>query len=276
MILVIAAIAVLPLASANPIYVPSDTEVVLLGFPLILLIPLLFDAVALKVGLYITKTKPKSFLKLLATLWAVGYLADICTIILFQIFSPSLPRSHDSLFWITLAFLAALSFLVIFLLDNYTLSNLLKFEKATSKKISAVMGILTNLFLLYFAILLLFYFVWWPVIGHPSSYPTCVSNPINELVTAIQKAESGITTSTDAICMNNGYGLSDTALTNKVTNVESITFKCSGAAVCKNNNPLDVSDGTTIKAIGNLKFKGLVTCTKSGDKYDCEIEIQSA
>ena len=107
---------------------------------------------------------------------------------------------------------------------------------------------------------------------------TCVSSPINELVTKIQKAQAGITTSTDAICMNAGEQFSSTALTEKVTNVGQITFKCSGAAVCKNNNPVDVSGGNTIKSMGSVKFKGLITCTKSGTAgdYNCDIEIQSA
>ncbi len=107
---------------------------------------------------------------------------------------------------------------------------------------------------------------------------TCVSSPINELVTKIQKAQAGITTSTDAICMNAGEQFSYTALTEKVTNVGDVTFTCSGAAVCKNNNPVDVSDSHVIKTSNSVKFKGLITCTKSGTggDYTCTIEIQSA
>jgi len=78
--------------------------------------------------------------------------------------------------------------------------------------------------------------------------------------------------------MNAGEQFSSTALTEKVTNVAQVTFKCSGAAVCKNNNPVDVSGGTTIKTTNSVKFKGLITCTKSGagGDYNCDIEIQSA
>jgi len=107
---------------------------------------------------------------------------------------------------------------------------------------------------------------------------TCVSSPINELVTKIQKAQAGITTATDAICMNAGEQFRSTALTEKVTNVASIEFTCSGAAVCKSGGPVQVN-GDTISASSSVKFKGLITCTKAsgstGD-YTCKIEIQSA
>lgn len=106
---------------------------------------------------------------------------------------------------------------------------------------------------------------------------TCVSSPINEMVTKIQKSQAGITTSTGAICMNAGEMFTSTALTSKVTNLNAVTFECQGAAVCKNNDPIAVS-GSSIKAKNSAKFKGLITCTSGGGQgdYDCNIVIQSA
>ncbi len=106
---------------------------------------------------------------------------------------------------------------------------------------------------------------------------TCVSSPINEMVTKIQKAQAGITTATGAICMNAGEMFTSAALTSKVTNLDKVSFTCQGAAVCKNGDPIFVSPDS-IEAKKDAKFKGLITCTPSGAQgdYDCTIVIQSA
>lgn len=105
---------------------------------------------------------------------------------------------------------------------------------------------------------------------------TCVSNPIDEMVTKIKKAQSGITTSTGIICMYTDESYTATALTNKVTNLNSIEFKCDGAAVCKNNKPIDVSASNMIEAKADAQFKGIISCTESSGDYDCTITIKSA
>ncbi len=106
---------------------------------------------------------------------------------------------------------------------------------------------------------------------------TCVSSPINELVTKIQRSQAGIVTKTDAICMSAGETFTDESLMDKVTNVKAITFQCDGAAVCENDDPIDVSGGNSVTAIGGVKFKGLIDCLEGtqGD-YVCTITIQSA
>jgi hypothetical protein len=106
----------------------------------------------------------------------------------------------------------------------------------------------------------------------------CADNVVNELVTKLQKAQSGLATATNAICMKAGEQLDASALTKKVTNVASVTFKCEGAAVCKNNDPIDVSSGDLISAKHDAKFTGLIDCEESpsgpGD-YTCTITIRS-
>lgn len=107
---------------------------------------------------------------------------------------------------------------------------------------------------------------------------TCVSSPINEMVTKIQKAQAGIVTSTDAICMNAGEQFMDTALTSKVTNLASVTFTCQDAAVCKTGTPIEAS-GNSVVAKASAKFKALIACTKqagASGNYDCTITINNA
>ena len=104
----------------------------------------------------------------------------------------------------------------------------------------------------------------------------CVGNPVNEMVTKIQRAQGGITTLTDAICMKPGEAFTSEALTGKIGNLQSVTFTCPDAAICKNQKPIDVSSSSMIKANGDAKFKGLITCTPAGGDYSCVIVIQSA
>jgi hypothetical protein len=115
----------------------------------------------------------------------------------------------------------------------------------------------------------------WDMVGNI----TCVSSPINEMVTKIQKAQAGIVTSTDAICMNAGERFMDTALTGKVTNLASVTFACEDAAVCnKDTSPISATNNM-IEAKSNAKFKALIGCTKqsgASGNYDCTITINNA
>jgi len=107
---------------------------------------------------------------------------------------------------------------------------------------------------------------------------TCVSSPINELVTKIQRAQSGIDTPTDAICMDGGARILPNALKNKVTNLGSVTFDCyQDAAVCTSGGPITTS-GDTLEASQNVKFKGIIHCDgpQSNGDYDCTISIKSA
>lgn len=102
----------------------------------------------------------------------------------------------------------------------------------------------------------------------------CVSSPIDEMVTKIKKAESGIITSTGIICMYTGERYTTTSLLNKVTNLNSLEFKCDGAAVCKNGNRLIVTSDK-IDASADLNFKGLIACVETSGDYDCTITIKS-
>jgi len=106
---------------------------------------------------------------------------------------------------------------------------------------------------------------------------TCVSNPIDEMVTKIKKAQSGITTSTGIICMYSGESYTTAALENKVTNLvpDGTTFKCDGAAVCKNDRPITVTD-KMLEATADAQFKAIISCTQSSGDYTCAITIKSA
>jgi len=104
---------------------------------------------------------------------------------------------------------------------------------------------------------------------------TCVSSPIDEFVTKIQKSQTGIETSTDSICMKAGEGFTTATLIDKMANLNSLSFTCEGAAVCRNDNPISVS-ADSIRAVGEARFKGIITCIKSSGDYDCSIIIQSA
>lgn len=105
---------------------------------------------------------------------------------------------------------------------------------------------------------------------------TCVSNPINEMTTKIQRAQAEIITATGTICVKSGEGFKDTALTNKVTNVNSLEFVCEGDAVCKDENSAVDVTSSAILARRDAKFRGLIDCQKSGQNYDCTIIVQSA
>ncbi len=106
---------------------------------------------------------------------------------------------------------------------------------------------------------------------------TCVSSPIDEMITKIQKAQAGMDTSTGAMCMYAGETFKDTALINKMNNLASVSFNCNmDSAVCKPGGPIDVSGGTTIKANSDTKFKALISCTKASGasgNYACEITV---
>lgn len=109
--------------------------------------------------------------------------------------------------------------------------------------------------------------------------PACVSNPINELVETIQKAQAGAPAKTMHMCMYAGEMFEGRAVITQMTNLASVSFNCnSGAAVCKNNDALDLSNPNRLSAKSRVIFKGLVTCTKLADSgnYDCTVEIQSA
>lgn len=109
---------------------------------------------------------------------------------------------------------------------------------------------------------------------------TCVSSPINELVTKIQSAQSGIDTPTGAICMDAGAALKPEALRNKVNNLGSVTFQClDSAAVCSGTNPpLTFPTTDTIAASSSVKFKAVISCTLTGasGNYDCTISVRNA
>jgi len=100
------------------------------------------------------------------------------------------------------------------------------------------------------------------------------------MVIRIQISESGIVTPTDTICMNAGARFTAASLTTKVTNVAQLTFQCVDAAVCKNQNPLKVTSDS-VEAVGDVKFKGVVSCTNNkqnrvgaADNYSCQITIK--
>jgi len=115
---------------------------------------------------------------------------------------------------------------------------------------------------------------------------SCVDNPINELVTTIQRSQGGIITSTKALCMNPGESFTAKTLTEKVTNVRSAEFKCGpesqpdSAAVCSGGVPIKVESGATgssISASGSARFKGLISCEGvGGSDYTCIIWVESA
>jgi hypothetical protein len=107
----------------------------------------------------------------------------------------------------------------------------------------------------------------------------CVSSPINELVTTIKEAQSGMRATTEDICLSAGAGLSSTNIAKQIANVgpSDITISCKGdAAVCATDGPLDLNSDS-IDAIRDATFKAIIDCEEtSTGNYLCDIEIINA
>lgn len=103
----------------------------------------------------------------------------------------------------------------------------------------------------------------------------CVSSPVNEIMTTIQKAQTGQIARTQDICLGAGEGLTAENIKNKLSNVASIRFECSqSAAVCSGDSaPLDASDETKLISRRDATFKALVDCTESTEGYKCTVSI---
>ncbi len=107
----------------------------------------------------------------------------------------------------------------------------------------------------------------------------CVSSPINELMTTLQDAQSGMRATTQDICLDEGAGVGAAAIANTMSNIgtDDITFKCDSAAVCEEGGPLAISlDGKEIDAEGDATFKAVVECIETGGNYKCTISIRNA
>jgi|GEM_PF-6662345 len=274
LILALCLTALIPLVSADLIWYPTGEQLIFFGFPLILIIPLITDAIALKIGLHITRAEAKSFIKLLLVLWVVGYASDLLTYIIIIFLALSMGLYYHHLLFILL------SFVLIFVLDYLVLEKAFSFDKSASKKIAAVMGILTNMLLIGFVISIIFS-VMQPVFTSLVPYHhgiQCVSAPINEIVTTIQKAQGGMVSTTYmAICLNKGEGFTSRVLEERVSSVDSVTFNCdSRASVCWGSGA-QVSVATSeITALVDARFRARITCTQADyptGNSDCEIEI---
>ncbi len=103
----------------------------------------------------------------------------------------------------------------------------------------------------------------------------CVSNPLGQLSSAIERAQVGLNASSEDICMNHGETVDAQALLNRVSSLNSITFICKGAAVCKKGDILKV-ETNRLDAVRSVKFTGLVSCAQTDGNYDCIITIQNA
>ena len=109
----------------------------------------------------------------------------------------------------------------------------------------------------------------------PTPYGWCVSSPINELVTTIQKAQTGLEATTGLICLNEGEGFTSRVLEEQVSNVDYIFFNCKAMAfVCWGEQ---VSVATSeISALVDARFRAKITCTHVGyhtENFGCEITI---
>lgn len=136
------------------------------------------------------------------------------------------------------------------------------------KKINLIISLLP-IILLVLALYLFLTPIWCYPVGI-----TCVSSPINEMVTRTQQAQAGIAITTSPICLNVGEEITDTNIINNVATVNSVGFFCNGAAVCKNQDPIDVSDQKTIKARNAAIFKAKIQCTSDNrENYHCDIMI---
>lgn len=274
LVFLIAIVSFLPLVSANPTsYIERDYTVMNFAFPWTFIVPLIADAIALGIGLFISRSKIsfKKFLAVFLALWAIGYPAD-----LFVTFFMGAGLFTASV----------VSFLIIYLLDFLILTKLFKFERRTSAKISIVMGILTNMFIL---VLIGTLFGQSLPAWYVTNPPNCVSNPMNELVTSLSKAMGGIVAESNNICLSHTEGFTSEALMKKISGVNSITFKCfegasSGkwvtASICSGTSaPINVNS-SSIKnswSTATVPFSTQVECHSAADgsgEYDCLIQIK--
>jgi hypothetical protein len=115
----------------------------------------------------------------------------------------------------------------------------------------------------------------WGIIGGIS----CVSSPINEMVTTIQDAQTGLRATTQDICLASGEGFDAEDIASQLSSVGpgDITFSCkAGHAVCEGDGaPLELS-GNSVDAAADATFKATVDCTSTGGAYKCSIEIKNA
>lgn len=164
-----------------------------------------------------------------------------------------------------------LSILSIALALAYTLSKQQRIKISVARiKLLKILAVISIVLMVISFGVTVFQYVWSLTTGM-----CCISNPIDEMVMKIKKAQSGITTSTSVICMYANEYVNTTSLTNKVSNLNTLTFKCDGAAVCRDGKPINV-DPNTLTAVSSAQFKGIVDCAESSDKYDCTITIKSA
>lgn len=147
--------------------------------------------------------------------------------------------------------------LVLLALGLWTILVLAKEQPRTIGWITILMVIIGILFLF------MFLYAHYHPIGDRDTW--CVSQPIDEIVTTIQQASSGITKVTSMLCLKKDESFDIAAIDRKLSELEVTSIKCSDNEnenhVCRewSSQKLDVTDDR-VTAIGGAQFKIRVNC----------------
>jgi len=188
--------------------------------PLMVLIPLVLDFLALKIGLFISRVRAKSFKKLFVSMLLIGYLADAITYLIFLGLYKSdsvyldlagFVPPDDILFSMNLLGILV-SGVVIFVLDYLVLTRMFKFDKLCSEKISAMMAIITNMLLVGYIIMILFMTFVEPNAYTPTGHTYVTNEAICRSISCITSADC----SEDLGCGSNGYCSGNTTVAQMV------------------------------------------------------------
>jgi hypothetical protein len=122
---------------------------------LYLAISLGLTALALKVGLMLSKIKPKSLPRLFLMLWLAGFIGVlllfvflILLILITLPIPPSEKTAGSNIGLIALTSVIVLSVLAMYAIDILLLTRFLKFDKKQSKKLSAAMALIASPYLI--------------------------------------------------------------------------------------------------------------------------------
>ncbi|MBN2517778.1 MAG: hypothetical protein JXB14_02955 [Candidatus Altiarchaeota archaeon] len=104
----------------------------------------------------------------------------------------------------------------------------------------------------------------------PVSRLSCVPSPVNEIVSGMNTAMSGIDFVTTKICLKRGNEISFDMIENRLSNVD-VSFKCD-AEICADKKLVIMEDRLSAKI--DVEFKAKITCDVASDEgHTCDITI---
>jgi hypothetical protein len=140
-------------------------------------------------------------------------------------------------------------------------------------------GVFVGIFISLLIFFMLFFTLVEPNIRCGGPHPRGSPAPVNEMLTRITQAKTGLETTTSTLSLKASEGFSTHTLKGRDSELSSVTFECiPGSPVCEGNSKQLVisGDGSKLEALESARFSALIKCTKasSGD-YDCTIGIRS-